>query len=156
VTSSVHDPPEPPHDLAEALTRVREHGGRVTRAKRAMAELLFGASEPLTAEAIATRSGLEQSVVYRTLSQFEELGIVEHVHLGHGSAVYRRRGNADVPVTCVVCGRTVEVAVADVRPLVRRVEDRTGIVVDLVHFPLSGRCRTCVRSTPAGTATGLQ
>lgn len=143
VTTAAVSPPAAPVDMDEALERIRAGGGRVTRAKRALTELLFDASTPLTVEDITARSGLEQSVVYRTLTQFEQLGIAEHVHLGHGSAVYRRRGTAAVPVTCTVCGRTVELAAGEVRALSRRVEERTGIVVDLVHFPLSGRCRTC-------------
>jgi Fur family ferric uptake transcriptional regulator len=143
VTTSAVSPPPPPADLDEALTRIRASGGRVTRAKRTVVGLLFDAADPLTAEEITERSGLDQSVVYRSLAQFEELGIAEHVHVGHGRAVYRRRGLPTVPVTCVGCGRTVELPVADVRAFARRVADRTGIALDLVHFPLSGYCSDC-------------
>jgi Fe2+ or Zn2+ uptake regulation protein len=143
VTTSAVSPPAPPVDLDEALARIRQSGGRVTKAKRAVVELLFGTAAPLTADEITERSGLEQSVVYRSLSQFEELGIAEHVHLGHGRAVYRRRGARTVPVTCVGCGRTVELEEADVQSFSRQVTARTGIALDLVHFPLSGRCEDC-------------
>ncbi|UDY34372.1 Fur family transcriptional regulator [Dermatobacter hominis] len=149
MTTSAVSPPAPPADLDEALGRIRSSGGRVTRAKRTLVELLFDSPDALTAEEITDRSGLEQSVVYRSLSQFEELGIAEHVHLGHGRAVYRRRGLATVPVTCVGCGRTVELGAADVRAVSRRVADRTGIALDLVHFPLSGRCADCREGTPS-------
>ncbi len=147
MTTSAVSPPAPPADLDEALARIRQSGGRVTRAKRAVADLLFEQPVALTAEEITERSGLEQSVVYRSLSQFEELGIAEHVHLGHGRAVYRRRGLSTVPVTCMSCGRTVELDAGDVRSFARKVADRTGIALDLVHFPLSGHCTDCA---PAG------
>ncbi len=143
MTSSAANPPRPPADLDDALARIRESGGRVTRAKREVATLLFDGDTPATADDISERSGLEQSVVYRTLSQFEELGIAEHVHVGHGRAVYRRRGLGTVPVTCMVCGRTVDLDPVDVRAFSRKVAERTGIALDLVHFPLSGRCADC-------------
>ena len=86
----------PVPDVDGALARIREGGGRVTAAKRSVVELLFGSEDVRTAEDfVAAIDGVDRSVVYRTLAQFEELGIVEHVHLGHGSAVYRRRGPGD-------------------------------------------------------------
>jgi Fe2+ or Zn2+ uptake regulation protein len=134
----------PPIDLDDALGRIRTSGGRITEAKRSVAELLFSTSEARTAEEIADAvEGVDRSVVYRCLGQFEELGIAEHVHLGHGSAVYRRRGLDSVPVACLVCGRTVELALDDVAALRDRVEARTGIELDLAHFPLTGRCERC-------------
>jgi len=79
VTTAAVSPPAPPADVDQALQRIRDHGGRVTRAKRTVAILLFDATDPLSVDDIVERSGLEQSVVYRTLGQFEELGIAEHV-----------------------------------------------------------------------------
>lgn len=143
VTTAAVSPPAPPADVDQALQRIRDHGGRVTRAKRTVAILLFDATDPLSVDDIVERSGLEQSVVYRTLGQFEELGIAEHVHVGHGGAVYRRRGRETVPVGCRVCGRTVELPESEVRSFAARVRDTTGIELDLVHFPLSGRCSDC-------------
>lgn len=134
----------PPVDLDDALERIRASGGRVTAAKRAVAALLFSSGTARTAEGIADAvEGVDRSVVYRCLGQFEELGIAEHVHLGHGSAVYRRRGLDTVPVACLVCGRTAELALDDVASLRDRVEERTGIALDLAHFPLTGRCERC-------------
>ena len=77
MTTSAVRPPAPPADLDAALARVRERGGRVTRAKRAIATLLFDAPTALTAEEITGRSGLEQSVVYRCLAQFDDIATVQ-------------------------------------------------------------------------------
>jgi len=140
----------PPADLADAFDRIRSTGGRVTQAKRSVAELLFGSCEPCTADEIAEAlPGIDRSVVYRCLRQFEELGIAEHVHLGHGRAVYRRRGLSTVPVACQVCGATSVLEQAEVRAFCELVERRTGIALDLVHFPLSGRCAPCLASGAA-------
>jgi Fe2+ or Zn2+ uptake regulation protein len=152
VTASAARLQAPPAHLDDALGRIRASGGRVTAAKRAVAELLFASGAARTADDIADAvEGVDRSVVYRCLGQFEELGIAEHVHLGHGSAVYRRRGLDTVPVACLVCGRSVELGLDDVAALRDRVEAQTGIELDLAHFPLTGRCERCRRE--ARTAT---
>jgi Fur family ferric uptake transcriptional regulator len=134
----------PVADAACALVRIREEGGRVTAAKRSVVELVYASPQARTAEEFADAlEGVDRSVIYRTLAQLEELGIVEHVHLGHGSAVYRRRGLATVPVACLVCGDAVEIDVASTEAFRTQVESDTGIALDLVHFPLTGRCRRC-------------
>lgn len=144
MTTPAAHPPAAPGDLAEAITRIRTSGGRVTTAKKTVLELLFGSGPPRTAEQIAdAAAGVDRSVVYRCLRQFEELGIAAHVHLGHGQAVYRRRGLSSVPVVCGSCGVVTELDRDEVRELERIVEERTGTALDLVHFPLTGRCADC-------------
>ncbi len=144
MTTPVDRPPAAPADRAEAVGRIRAHGGRVTAAKRTVLDLLYGAGPPRTAEQFADAAhGVDRSVVYRCLRQFEELGIAEHVHLGHGQAVYRRRGLPTVPVACASCGAVVELDRGELRDLERIVADRTGTELDLVHFPLTGRCAAC-------------
>lgn len=134
----------PAADAEDAYRRIRSEGGRVTAAKRRVVELLYADSQARTAdELVETLDGVDPSVVYRTLGQLEDLGIAEHVHLGHGRAVYRRRGLDTVPVACLNCGRSVEIDVSEVEPLRVRIQAVTGIRIDLVHFPLTGRCETC-------------
>ena len=142
-TASAHRRPAV-SDEADALARIREEGGRVTAAKRSVVELVFASEQARTADEFADAlDGVDRSVIYRALAQLEELGIVEHVHLGHGSAVYRRRGLATVPVACLVCGEAVEIDRDLTDRLRAEVEAETGIALDLVHFPLTGRCRRC-------------
>jgi Fe2+ or Zn2+ uptake regulation protein len=137
-------PPAPPADIDEAMRRVREHGGRVTAGKRALAVLLYGGGAPFTAEEIAARLGdHDRSAIYRNLAQFEELGIAEHLHLGHGQAVYRPAGLRTIPVLCSTCGATFDLDRADVETFTRHVVGRTGVTLDLKHFPLTGTCHDC-------------
>lgn len=144
MTTPAVRPQPPPRDIDEAVQRIRQSGGRVTRSKRAVADLLFASAEPRTAEEIVDHlSDHDRSVVYRCLAQFEELGIAEHVHLGHGQAVYRRRGLTTVLVGCLACGRAFELEASDTDAVVDLVEQRTGVTLNLVHFPLTGRCAAC-------------
>jgi len=123
---------------------LRHGGGRVTLATRALIHFFFTSPALLTAEQIGARfPEFDNSTIYRCLARFEELGFIEHVHAGHGAAVYRRGGTPTAPVMCVGCGLTEQVPLSLLQPAVSTVERETGIEVDLVHFPLSGRCVAC-------------
>ena len=150
MTTAAAHPPSAPTDLDGALARIREHGGRVTAAKRSVLGRLYAPGPPRTAEELADElAGIDRSVVYRCLAQLEELDIAEHVHLGHGQAVYRRRGLQTVPVACQVCGASAELDRAATDAFSAVVRERTGIDLDLVHFPLLGRCARCADADPS-------
>ncbi len=130
-----------PADVDTALDRVRELGGRVTSAKRAVVELIYRRPDGVTAEELVTLlDGVDLTTVYRTLSQLEQAGVVEHVHLGHGPASYRRLGEATVTVICDGCGKVTLVPVAEFAEAAATVEARYGVALDLHHFAVSGRC----------------
>lgn len=140
---ATHAPP-PPADLDEALQRIRDHGGRITSGKRALATLLYSNQRSLTADEIVDLLGdHDRSAIYRNLGQFEELGITEHLHPGHGQAVYRLAGLATVPVVCSTCGAAFDLDRAHTHAFAELVSERTGVTLDLTHFPLTGTCRRC-------------
>ena len=136
-----------PADVDTALERVRELGGRVTAAKRAVVELIYRRSDGVTAEdLVAGLDGVDLTTVYRTLSQLEQAGVVEHVHLGHGPASYRRLGDATVTVICDTCGTVTLVPAAAFADAAAAIEARYGVALDLHHFAVSGHCAggTCL------------
>lgn len=105
---------------------------------------MFATDGPLTTdEIVATLDGHDRSAIYRNLTQFEELGIAEHLHLGHGQAVYRTTGQPTIPVLCSVCGATFDLDRAHIRQFATLVSELTGVTLDLTHFPLTGTCRNC-------------
>ena len=67
----------------------------------------------------ATNPDVDTSTVYRTLGLFEELGIVEHAHLGHGPAVYHL-GQTHQHLVCEVCGTVIDVPVGALDALAAR------------------------------------
>jgi Fur family ferric uptake transcriptional regulator len=140
---------DPPADRAEALRRLRALGGRLTASRRELVDHFFEFTESFTAEEIAQRfPKLDAATVYRALSSLERAGIVEHGHLGHGAATYRRAGTGTVPVVCELCGATIMLEGAELAALRDRVEELHGFSVELHHFALTGRCRAC-RNLPA-------
>ena len=106
--------------------------------------LFFASPEAFTVEQLSTAiPGVDESTLYRSLAQFEELGLVEHVHIGHGPAMYRRNGAYSVHIVCVICGRSVDLPVEELRTLTARVRRTHAIELDLTHFSLMGRCLDC-------------
>lgn len=129
----------------EALDRVRAGGGRLTHARRTLLEDLFTTSGRVTAEELAERhDDIDLATVYRSLAHFEEVGVIEHVHLGHGPAAYRWTGARTVAAVCDGCGAVADIPTQELEALGDRLQRRYGLRLELGHFALSVRCAHCV------------
>jgi Fur family ferric uptake transcriptional regulator len=130
--------------LDEALDRLREAGGRVTRARRSLLEHLYQAPGRVTVDELAERHpDVDGATLYRALSHFEEIGLIDHVHLGHGPAGYRWVGHRSVAVVCEDCGRVIDVPADELRPLDDRLRKHYGMRLSIGHFALTARCTEC-------------
>ena len=135
--------------LDEILSLLRSRGGRVTPARRALVGALLDATgEHTTADDLAelvqaVHPDVHRSTIYRTLADLERLGVVDHVHLGHGRAVYHLAGEAHHHLVCEECGEVVEVPAGVFEPLARRLRTDHGFVLDAGHFAVTGRCWAC-------------
>jgi Fur family ferric uptake transcriptional regulator len=128
----------------EAVERVRGAGGRITRARRVLLEDLYDLGGRVTAEELAERhDDIDLATVYRSLSHFEEVGVIEHVHLGHGPAAYRWAGVRAVAAVCDGCGLVTDIPADELDALAVRLEERYGLRLSLGHFALSVRCSAC-------------
>lgn len=149
MTRSHIAPPAGAPNLPAAITTLRARGLRLSSARRLVLEALFRAGEPITAEAIA--SGLDGRLppsdlgsVYRNLERLEALGLVRHVHLGHGPGHYAPAdGRGEDLVVCESCGAVRALAPGSfdgVRAAIRAV---TGYEPRFEHFPVVGLCPPC-------------
>lgn len=128
----------------EALQRVRSGGGRLTTARRNLLDDLHGRHGRVTAEELAARHpDIDQATVYRSLAHFEEVGVIEHVHLGHGPASYRWAGTRTIAAVCQQCGAVVDLPADELDPLARRLDEQYGLQLSLGHYALSVRCPSC-------------
>jgi len=150
----IHTRPRPVASLQEAFDVLRAHGMRVSTARRVVLEALFAADGPISAERIAGGVGgappTDQPSVYRNLETLEQLGIVRHVHLGHGPGLYAltQPGEPEYFV-CERCGATRAVAseaMEDVRALIA---ERFGWAASFAHFPIAGLCPACASAASA-------
>src|SRR5205814_891579 len=103
--------------------------------------------------------------VYRNLDTLEELGLVRHMHLGHGPGLYAPAARDDEYVACERCGRSEAVSrdvLSDVRPAVQTAaETAVGIVIivlalRLLRRPHHGRpARTPLQAYGIGVVHGM-
>ena len=111
----------------------------------AVGALGHGTPEEILTEVRRTASTVNASTVYRTLELLEELGLVQHTHLGHGAPTYSVAGDDDhVHLVCRACGAVEEAPRSAVADTVARLASEHGFEVDLGHFALFGRCAGCV------------
>jgi Fur family transcriptional regulator, ferric uptake regulator len=135
--------------LDSAIAALRAGGLRVSAARRLVLEALFAAREPVSAERVAEGLGgqlpsSDLASVYRNLDTLEALGIVRHVHLGHGPGRYALTGgHAPEYVTCECCGAHVRLAPDALEAVRDAVRDACGYEARFSHFPIVGTCPAC-------------
>ena len=139
-------------DVETVVAAVRARGLRVTAARRQVIESLFAAPGLVSAEQIASGIGgarppVDDASVYANLETLEGLGLVRHVHLGHGPGLWTLADRACRDfLHCERCGawRAVEPSLlAEARAAVRRA---TGYQARFTHFPIAGLCPDCARA----------
>ena len=103
-----------------------------------MLEALLAADEPLTAEEIAGDADLAST--YRNLETLESIGIVRHVHLGHGPGRYELTRPQHGWATCEALRPLHPAALAGAAgdPRSRRAKRRASTPA-FTHFPIVGR-----------------
>jgi Fur family transcriptional regulator, ferric uptake regulator len=129
--------------LTAAVVALRTRGMRVSGTRRALLEALYDAPEPRTAEELA--GDLDMASVYRNLDALEHVGLVRHVHVGHGPGRYalatpREHGFA----ACEACGRHTPLPPAALDAVRAAVQAATGFTSDFSHFPITGLCPDCL------------
>lgn len=131
--------------LAEVL---RERGLRLTPQRQLILEAVHGLGHATPERVHATvrerAAGVNITTVYRTLELLEELGLVTHTHLSHGSPTYHAADAAQhVHLVCRSCERVDEVDPALLQPLAAQLHRERGFRVDIGHVAFFGVCRTC-------------
>jgi Fur family ferric uptake transcriptional regulator len=110
-------------------------------------EALYATDQPLSAEQIAEGFGKlptsDLASVYRNLETLERLGLVQHVHLGHGAGRYVRAGREREYLVCERCGANLAVSPGQLDGVRRAVEHATGFRARFSHFPIVGLCGEC-------------
>ena len=132
-------------------------GLRVSAARRLVLEALFAADGPVTAEEIADGLGgrlpvADLASVYRNLETLEQLGLVRHVHLGHGPGLYALAARQREYLVLRALRRVRAVppgALDGVRDAVR---EAFGFEARFTHFPIVGRVRIVRLTFLAGSA----
>ena len=131
--------------LAEML---RERGLRLTPQRQlvlqAVHELGHATPEQVHNAVREVAAGVNITTVYRTLELLEELGLVRHTHLSHGSPTYHPAGHDQhIHLVCRHCGAVSEMDPMLMAPLADELAREKGFTVDVGHVALFGTCAEC-------------
>jgi len=139
-------------DAAQAAEEIRARGMRLTAARRHLIEALFAAEGPVSVEEIAAGldgrvPSFDQASIYRNLERFESIGLVRHVHLGHGPGLYTLASEpAPGYLVCDGCGARRAVKPEQLQPVHEAIQDGLDFDASFSHFPIVGLCSSCARS----------
>ena len=140
--------------LEEAFAAVREHGLRLSTARRLILEALFAVEGPVGAPYLVDALAIDESSVYRNLEVLESHGLVRHVHLGHGPGLYALLGGEEVEyLYCERCAKVTAVDPARLAPVRDVVRREFGYEPRFTHFAIVGLCADCASSRSAASGT---
>jgi Fur family ferric uptake transcriptional regulator len=145
MTVANHAPALRAPSVASAVGALRARGMRVSLARRHVLEGLYDATGPISADELAARiPGADLASVHRNLAVLEEVGLVRHVHFGHGAGRYALiAGNESEYIACEKCGDYVSVVPERLHPVRSLIEREFGFVARFTHFPIIGLCGSC-------------
>ncbi len=127
----------------EAVSALREHGLRLSTARRLVLEALFAAEGPRLRRAARPRAwNSSLTSVYRNLETLERHGLVRHVHLGHGPGLYALVGDGEQEyLYCERChrARAARPPASSIRYGARS-RSAVGYQARFTHFALVGTC----------------
>ena len=136
--------------VESALQTVRDHGLRASAARRLVLQALFAADGPMSADQIAGGIGdrvprSDLTSVYRNLETLQEVGLVSHVHLGHGPGLYALNLDGEREwLTCERCGDFRAVDPARLDGVRDAIQAAFGYRASFAHFPVVGLCESCL------------
>jgi Fur family transcriptional regulator, ferric uptake regulator len=149
MTLAHRSPPLVVGDVDAAISVLRERGLRVSAARRLVLETLFAADGPRSAEQIADGvSGRvprsDRASVYRNLETLEQLGLVRHVHLGHGPGLYQLVTGSEVEyLVCESCNAVRALPAPELDEVREAIRRTAGFEARFGHFPIVGLCPEC-------------
>ncbi|MGA0979132.1 MAG: Fur family transcriptional regulator [Candidatus Nanopelagicales bacterium] len=84
------------------------------------------------------------STVYRTLEVLEDVGLVTHAHLGHGSPTYHSVDeDLHIHLVCRKCDGIDSIPASSAREFLGALEQERGFATDVGHMAIHGLCRSC-------------
>lgn len=120
----------------------------MTASRRVIIEMLLAAPHHVTADELTllvqrVHPEIAPSTVYRTLSTLADLGVVTHVHMGHGAAVYHLAEDHHNHLVCRRCDLVIEVPGDTFATLAGELGREYGFAIDPHHIAMTGVCATC-------------
>jgi Fur family ferric uptake transcriptional regulator len=133
--------------------RLRAGGYRVTPQRQLVLEAIVrldhATPESILTEVQRTSAAINLSTVYRTLEVLEDVGLITHAHLGHGSPAYHAATEEPhLHLVCSRCHRVQSLPVDVAEQFATVLAERSGFRADLAHVTVHGTCRACAEEQP--------
>ncbi|MGN6302005.1 MAG: Fur family transcriptional regulator [Angustibacter sp.] len=135
--------------IQQATALLRARGDRMTAPRRAVLAALSRHSDHLTADQVVTAvahadPSVHRASVYRALETLSHLGVVQHVHVGHGTTTYHLADDElHLHAQCERCGAVVDLPASLLDGVVDQVDRLHRFALDPTHVALSGLCAAC-------------
>jgi Fur family ferric uptake transcriptional regulator len=130
-------------DADDVVAALRAAGHRVSASARAVLDALFAADGAVSAERLAAGE-LELTSVYRNLERLEALGVVRHLHVGHGPGLFAlAHGGGREYLVCERCDRVTTLDSSALDNIREDLRKRFGHHARFSHFPIHGYCDDC-------------
>ena len=128
--------------------RLHARGYRVTPQRAlvlaAVNDLGHATPEDILVRVQAESPKVNLSTVYRTLEVLEDVGLVTHAHLGHGSPTYHSVDeDLHIHLVCRVCGAIDAISADSAREFLVALDRDRGFATDVGHMAIHGVCVGC-------------
>ena len=132
----------------ELAAKLHSLGYRLTPQRQlvlqAVEKLGHATPDEILCEVQQHASAVNVSTIYRTLEVLEELGLVRHAHLSDRAPTYHSVSDHEhFHLVCRNCHRVISVDPDVVAPLVGRLREEQGFVIDVGHLAIFGECVEC-------------
>jgi Fur family transcriptional regulator, ferric uptake regulator len=145
--------PPPASCLTEAQVRLQQAQMRITKPRLAIIAALEKSPSPVTIERIYQEIGeanCDLVTVYRTLTTFEEIGLVRRSYLHAGTCLYELTVNRPrhYHIVCKACNQTERVDYLSIEGMEQVLAERGYTQLSHV-IEFFGLCPACQPKTPA-------
>ena len=131
------------------LEQLHDNGYRVTSARRAVVDVVFGSNHALTPIEVYDTArkkyrALGLVTVYRTLEKLEELHLIQRVHQPLGCQAFISAGHGHQHLLlCQQCGQVEFFEGDDLEALTKSIAKKTGYQIQDHWLQLFGLCANC-------------
>ena len=131
------------------LEQLHDNGYRVTAARRAVVDTVYGSTHALTPIQVYDTArkkyrALGLVTVYRTLEKLEELHLIQRVHQPQGCQAFISAGSGHQHLLlCKNCGEVAFFEGDDLDALTASIAKKTGYTIQEHWLQLFGLCGKC-------------
>ena len=132
----------------ELLQKIlRQNGHSITTARLSVCDLLWDKEPQTMAELARNAIGtLDRASLYRTISLYEQLGIVQRIYIGWKykielSDIFTHHHHH---ISCLQCGKVSSITEEDaIEKLITEIATKHGFIAQQHQLEVRGYCKTC-------------